>query len=170
MPFKYLSDVTSVLFCLHCFIFLQFLTAWIASNHMWMLDRWPWMWMFQRIWRARRRAGASSAFSSGLEVFLRVSDPANLANRTINKFKHGRRKERCPPARRWRKRRISWPGSPAFLSRNPLQWQKINISTSIPFLFYSFRCRQETTVVTITNLTVGNMRWCKGTDSLTKYS
>ncbi len=51
---------------------------------MWMLDRWPWMWIFQRIWKAGRQAGASSSYSSGLRLFLRVSDPANLANRTYS--------------------------------------------------------------------------------------
>ncbi len=56
--------------------------ACVASNHIWMLYRWPWLCMFQRIWRAGRRAGASIAYSSRLRSSFVGKRPANLANRT----------------------------------------------------------------------------------------
>jgi hypothetical protein len=77
--------LTVFYFFIHCFIFsfavfdriacnallathhLHFFAC-VASNHIWMLDRWPWLCMFQRIWRAGRRAGASIAYSSRLRL------------------------------------------------------------------------------------------------------
>jgi hypothetical protein len=78
MPFKYLSDVSSVLFCLNCFIFLQFLlqiTCGCSTDG-------------PECESSREYEGQDAELEQaarshlGSRVFLRVSDPANLANRT----------------------------------------------------------------------------------------
>jgi hypothetical protein len=87
MPFKYLSDVSSVLFCLNCFIFLQFLTTCIASLEL-LQSTCGCSTDGPECECSREYEGQDAELEQaarshlGSRVFLRVSDPANLANRT----------------------------------------------------------------------------------------